>query len=559
MSTCGFDAAKFLLFSNNVFDPLVYYSHLGPFVLAFIFGLFVFLRDRKSLATRALISIIVLFLAYILCDQIQWATEKSQYTMFFWSIQNLIEPIIYAASLYLVYVFVTGNDISLKKKIIIGVLVLPTIILASTRFNLSYLDATNCNRDAQEGLLASYGYFIEFAFTFWALAFVIRSYFKADKNRRKQILMFSIGIILFLSALSWGNIIGRFTDDWRYSQYGFFGMPIFIGFLAYVIVKYKTFEIKLLGAQALVVSLVVLIGSQFFFIQNNINKILTGITLFISIAFGYFLIKSVERENERKEELQIMSDKLSGANDQLRTLDNAKSEFISIASHQLRTPLTAIKGFISLLLEGSYGKLVPQQEDVLNKVYTSNERLVNLVEDLLNISRIESGRMEFKFDTWDMDKICQEVIDTFVLRAKDKGFYLEYKKPETALPELMIDGTKVREVVSNLVDNALKYTIKGGVKLKAEQVGDNIRVTVSDTGIGIPQTELPYLFAKFSRGKDTSRLNTGGTGLGLYVGKSMIENNGGKIWAESDGQGLGSRFIIEIPIHQSEELMKKWG
>jgi len=230
----------------------------------------------------------------------------------------------------------------------------------------------------------------------------------------------------------------------------------------------------------------------------------------------------------------------------------------------LRTPLTAIKGFISLLLEGSYGKVSPQVQDVLNKVYISNERLVTLVEDLLNVSRIESGRMEFDFKPTSVEAICQEVVDTFYPRAKSEEKYLDYKKPEDALPEALIDGTKIREVISNLVDNALKYTPKGGVKVKVELcakneidkclAGQHIRVTVSDTGIGVPVTELPYLFAKFSRGKDISRLNTGGTGLGLYVGKSMVEANHGKIWAESDGQGKGSRFIVELPVADLKKI-----
>jgi len=559
MAICNWDTARFLIFSSNVFDSLVYYSHFGPFAFALIFGVFLFLKDRKSLSSRLLLFIIATFLIYIFFDLIIWATEKSSYTMFFWSLQNLMESIIGATALYLTYVFITGNDISINKKILISLLLLPIMLFMSTKINLAFYNLTNCDRDAVEGKLASYSYFLQIIFAIWILIITIKGFFRYKENRIK-IALFSLGILFFLLALSWGNIAGNITEDWRLSQYGFFGMPIFIGFLSYVIVKYKAFDIKLLGAQALVFALVILIGSQFFFIQNNTNRILTGITLFLSLFFGYFLVKSVKKENERKEELQVMSDKLAGANDQLRTLDNAKSEFISIASHQLRTPLTAIKGFISLLLEGSYGKLIPQQEDVLNKVYTSNERLVNLVEDLLNISRIESGRMEFKYDKWDMDKICQDVIDTFVLRAKEHKLDLEYISPNPPVPEIMIDGTKVREVVSNLVDNAIKYTLEGhgGVKLKLEQIADNIRVTVSDTGIGIPQTELPYLFAKFSRGKDTSRLNTGGTGLGLYVGKSMIENNGGKIWAESDGEGLGSRFIIEIPMVQSEELLKKW-
>lgn len=375
------------------------------------------------------------------------------------------------------------------------------------------------------------------------------------------------GIELFLLSFFATNFLASMLDNYNILIYGMFGMVIFMGFLAYLIVKFKAFNIKLLGAQALMVSLVVLIGSMFAFVETTTSRILVGVTLALSSGMGWFLVKSVKLEVQRKEELQLMSDKLANANDQLRVLDNAKSEFISIASHQLRTPLTAIKGFVSLLLEGSYGKLDPKQEDVLNKVYLSNDRLVNLVEDLLNISRIESGRMEFKFELRQAEDICQEVIDTFVIKAKEHGLSLEYKKPAEPLPKIMVDGAKVREVISNMVDNAIKYTPKGGVTLKIEKLfgeaqkipGDegSIRITVSDTGIGIPQTELPYLFAKFSRGKDIKRLNAAGTGLGLYVGRNMIEASGGKIWAESGGQDKGSRFIIELPIGENKAEVEK--
>jgi signal transduction histidine kinase len=174
--------------------------------------------------------------------------------------------------------------------------------------------------------------------------------------------------------------------------------------------------------------------------------------------------------------------------------------------------------------------------------------------------------------------LCQEIVDIFVIKAKTNKLYLEYKKPEQKLPEITIDAGKVREVISNLVDNALKYTPRGGVKVKVEfseksnydeknsdnghlpaLAGEVLRVTVSDTGIGIPSTELSYLFSKFSRGKDTTRLNAAGTGLGLYVGRSMIEANGGRIWAESEGSGKGARFIIELPVKQSPETLSKWG
>jgi len=144
------------------------------------------------------------------------------------------------------------------------------------------------------------------------------------------------------------------------------------------------------------------------------------------------------------------------------------------------------------------------------------------------------------------------------MKAKKNNLEFTFEKPSEDLPELMIDGAKLHEVICNLVDNAIKYCPKGGVILSVERNGEFERIIVSDTGIGIEQSNLPYLFAKFSRGKDTNRLTATGTGLGLYVGRSIVEANGGKIWAESDGKNKGSKFIIELPIKQNPEIIKKW-
>jgi len=190
------------------------------------------------------------------------------------------------------------------------------------------------------------------------------------------------------------------------------------------------------------------------------------------------------------------------------------------------------------------------------------------VEDLLSVSRIESGSLKFQFEKCHIEEFCQEVIDNLALKAKDKNLYLDYKIPAKPLPEITIDGAKVREVISNLVDNAIKYTLKGGVTLYVElcvkkETGclkkPHLRITVSDTGIGIPADEIPYLFAKFSRGKDTTRLNTGGTGLGLYVVKMITEANGGKVWIESPGANMGTKFILELPLEPEKETLERNG
>ena len=566
---CPGEYPSFLILSNDV-PQILYYALIPGMVIALFLGFFILLKNKKAIESKIFLLVSILFFIWGFFSLVLFAVVKSNIVMVFWSLTILVEPLIYAASLYLTYVFTEKEDISFPKKIIIFMFLLPLFIFVPTRINLIGVDISMC--DAIEGPLALYfSYFIELLFSFWIIILAVYKYrLTKDSIEKKRIAFFAIGISIFLLAFASGNIIGSFTSDWVSSQYGYFGMPVFLGFLAYTIVKYRAFNIKLIGAQVLVIALVILVGSQFFFIQTDTNRILTGITLTLVGGFGIFLIRSIKAEAQRKEELQLMSDKLAESNDKLRKLDNAKSEFISIASHQLRTPLTAIKGFISLLNEGTYGNLDPKQAEVLKKVYISNERLIALVEDLLNISRIESGRMEFKFDSCQLTDLCQELVDTFTFKAKDADLYLDFKAPENVLPEVFIDRAKVREVLSNLIDNAIKYTPRGGVSVrlervfaqdsKIENIGEkgSVKVIVADTGIGVPAEEIPYLFSKFSRGKDVSRLNVGGTGLGLYVGRSMMEANGGKIWIESDGANKGSRFIIEVPVEQTPENLTRW-
>jgi len=547
---------KYLIFTSHVPD-LLYYSHMPSIVISLLIGLFVYFKS-KLLTGKILLAISSVFSLWAILNLIVWVSPDSRLLMFIWSFFGLLYALIYILSLYFVYVFIEKKDISIKIKAILGILLLPVIFFSSTGYNLSGFDLVNC--EAQEGIyFTNYYYFLGLLISFWILVYSIVRYMKAEADFKKQILFLTIGIEAFLFSFFTSGFLASYLVekevivDFGLEQYGLFGMTIFMGFLAYLIVRFKAFNIKLMAVQALVFALVILIGSQFFFIRNFTNKVLTAITFILASGFGWVLIRSVQLEMERKEELPNMSNRLSEANDRLRKLDNAKSEFISIASHQLRTPLTSIKGYASLLLEGTYGTLTDKLREALNKIYLSNERLIALVEDLLNLSRIEAGRMEYKYEKFKIEDLCQEIFDTFVIRAKEKKLGLDFKYPPNPVPEVINDRNKLREVISNLVDNALKYTPSGGVKLNLSQNGENIRVAVSDTGVGILPEELPHLFEKFTRGKEGTKVNTGGTGLGLHVGKRMIEALHGKIWAESEGAGKGSTFIIEIPLAAGKE------
>jgi signal transduction histidine kinase len=495
------------------------------------------------------------FALWSLFDLILWSSPDSRKTMFFWSFINLLENIVTCLTVYFSYVFLEKKDVAFKYKLFFGLLFLPLLVLMPTTYNMTGFNAVLC--EAQQGSLINYFYFLEGVSFFTLVVFLARKIRKTSGIERKQVLYFSFGVIFFVLSFSGANIIGSIAsilspdnpDNWKILQYGLFGMPVFIGFLAFLIVRYQAFNVQLAGAQALVMGLILLIGSQFFFIKTTINFFLTGITLVMAMGFGWMLIRSVKKEIERRDQLQEMSDRLARANDELRKLDNAKSEFISIASHQLRTPLTAIKGFISLILEGSYGKISPEIQDILNKVYASNDRIVQLVENLLNISRIESGRIQYQFEKASIETILKELSDMFFVMTQGRNLTLTFTLPKEKLPLIYMDAPKIREVISNLIDNALKYTEKGGIEVILEQRGPMARITVADTGMGVEPAMIEHLFSKFIRGsKEASRMNVAGTGLGLYVGRSFVEAHHGKIWIESEGLGKGSKFIVELPI-----------
>lgn len=553
-----FPETVYFFFSSDV-PPLLYYAHIPVMIVSLLAGLYVLKSGVSNLLNRLFFVISFFFSLWTTINLITWTNIHSDIIMFFWSFFSISLSLIAISCIYFIYVFLEKKDISNRIKAIFILLLTPTFLFSATPLNINGFDIANCDAFKFEWLpFKVYYTLLGILAIIWILILLIRKYRVATLELRKQIVLMGLGIELFLSTFfififlaSYLTQIGLLADS-RLEWYGLLGMVIFMVYISILIVRFKAFNVKLLGAQVLVVGLVIIIGSELFFAENTTNQILILVSLAIATVFGYMLIKSIKMEVQRKEELQEMSNRLSTANDQLRKLDNAKSEFISIASHQLRTPLTAIKGFISLILEGSYGNISGEIEGVLNKVYLSNERLIDLVEDLLNLSRIESGRMEYKFEKTNLGEVCQEIYDTFLLRAKEKNLNLELILAENSNMEAMVDRNKIREVISNLVDNGLKYTLKGGVKIKLTDMGESMRVAIIDTGIGVPAEEIPYLFSKFSRGKDISRLNTGGTGLGLHVGKKMIEAIGGKIGVASEGANRGSTFLIEVPKEHVE-------
>ena len=233
-----------------------------------------------------------------------------------------------------------------------------------------------------------------------------------------------------------------------------------------------------------------------------------------------------------------------------KTVERLKTEFVSISAHQLRTPLSGIKWTLRMILDGDLGKISEEQREFLLKTYKSNERMIRLINDLLNVTRIEEGRFLYNIKSQNIMKMAQEVVISCKAMAKRKKIELGFKKINNEIPEAKVDIEKMSVVIQNLVDNAIHYTKPGGkVNVSIEYLKDqnNILILVADTGIGIPKNQQKRIFKRFFRGVSATKMETVGTGLGLFIAKNIVESHGGKIWFES-AENKGTTFYFTIPV-----------
>ena len=231
----------------------------------------------------------------------------------------------------------------------------------------------------------------------------------------------------------------------------------------------------------------------------------------------------------------------------LKELDQAKSMFVSVAAHQMRTPLAAIKWAIKLVMDGDVGPVNAEQKEYLGKGYDSTTRMINLINDLLDVDKIESDRFSYVFKEEKLEGIVQGIVDDLTPISTEKGVNLIFQKESPEYPVISADQVKLRNALQNLVDNAIKYTIGGGdVTIKLRSDKDVLHLTISDTGIGIPVSEQSKVFGKFFRAKNAVRQQTDGSGLGLFIVKKIIEKHNGEIRFESK-EGKGTTFFITIP------------
>ncbi len=389
-------------------------------------------------------------------------------------------------------------------------------------------------------------FFLAYFFLYFALFFVNLGihYYRSTGKHKEQVRFVLIGYAIL-------DVVGPLAF---LPAYGIPVTPIiflsavpFAVLLGYAIINYQVLDVKTITTEVVLTTLNVIVISQIFFARTTNETIMRTLIAVFIFVFSIILIRSVKKEVQRREETSRLAESLEQANFRLQELDRQKTDFLSIAAHQLRTPLSIINGYIELIRDGGYGRVGKKVVGVLDSMDESNTRLVKLVDDFLNITRIEQGRTKFDFAKVSIRPTIESVVRELKDRAEQHGLKLSIVLPKQ-LPLVKMDEEKIRHVIFNFVDNAIKYSTKGTIVIMAHEEEGRLVLKVTDRGFGFDKVDEANFFQKFYRGNNVKGTNVNGTGLGLYVCRKFIEAHGGRIAAHSPGLGKGSEFSFALPL-----------
>lgn len=542
IAACEWGTSPLVFFSENVFSPLIYYSHLTPVLVSLIFGFYIYFANRKSLLNRILLFIALVLSTWLLLDLILWATDSRRVVVFAWSVVNMLEPVVYAGFVYFTMVFMSGKDVSRKTKALIVLPLIPTILLTGTHWNILGFNLTNCDREVIEGPLAYYNYLIEILYVLWIIILGIRTWAgKLPVTRKAQSLLVIGSTLILLLGFASGNIIGSFSEDWAIGQYGLFVIPVSIGALSYFVIQTRFVgKSQIMAAQVLVIGLWLAVFSILFIQNISVVRWIVAVTLIFLAILGYILVRSFQHEVQQRKEIEQLAAQLQMANRQQVTL-------IHFITHQIKGFVTKSRNIFSMMREGDFGPIPESMKPMVEEGFRSDTKGVATIQEILNAANIKSGKVAYNKEPFDLKALVDETARDLKAAADAKGLTFTV---DAGTEPLMYPGDRSQLVnaLKNLIDNSIKYTPKGEVRVKLSQEGKTVRFIVEDTGVGITPEDMAHLFTEGGHGANSTKINVESTGFGLYIVKNIIEAHGGKVWAESEGEGKGAKFIAELPV-----------
>ncbi|MEI8339567.1 MAG: ATP-binding protein [bacterium] len=492
-----------------------------------------------------------MFSLWTLSTLIEWTNIHIEFIMFVWSFGSIILGLIAILSIYFIYVFLEKKTFPLRTKLVLISLVAPVILLSPTSLHLTGFDITTCDAFNFEWLpFKIYYVSLGVMAMIWIFVLLARKYRTATADFKKQIILMGMGMEFFLSLFFlWTSYtyyltqIGASSDS-QLEMYGLLGMVIFLIYIGILMVRFKTFNVRLLGAQALMWTIGLLVGSAFFFVNVDVSNrtmyILISVTLAIVVVAGYTLVKSVKKLDQQKSHIEHLL--------------KIKSEFIDVVSHQLRTPVSVIKGMASMLKDGDLDDMPKDQVDIFKAgIYEKSVKLSDILNDMLRSAEVDMDNFQFtpeRLKVLNISQIVKNSCNDLITLANEKKLDFKCSVPvDVENLNVQTDDMFIGQSLKNFIDNAIKYSNESGfVHVELEKDGKFVIIKIIDNGIGIPPEEAHKLFEKFVRASNAVNTHAYGTGLGLFFAKKIVDaHTGGKVWFESE-LNKGTTFFIKLPI-----------
>jgi len=522
----------------NIFIPIQFIFLVTAVAINSILALVVFINDRRSVTNIIFVILSLITSAWLVIMRLSVDPQFISNSLL-WIRLSVFLAVPQSIAFFLLAHTFPHEKLVLKVRTFMGLLFIGLAVMALTLSSYVFRDVEILNNSPHPIVgpgVIPFGLFVTF-FSLAAIYIFFRKLKEAPDDERRRLWYVMLGILLML-----GLIIATILIP--VAVFGINNFVIlapvyvlvFLGATAYAIVRYRLFNVKVIVTEALIVTIWVFLLSKAFS-PGSLQERALDVLIFVAVlSFGILLIKSVRREVEQREKLQKLSE-------ELEDLSHFKTQLLSLASHQMKAPLAAIKGFASILIDGLYGRVSGKVKDTLVKIKQSSDDLVALIDNLLDLRRVEEGKMEYNFEKIKINDLVRGVFGGLAPLAKAKK--LEFTFEPCKECEINADSQKLKQVVQNIIDNAIKYTPKGFVKVEINLTGEEVVVSVKDSGYGISKDLAPHLFEEYIRDEKIKQL-VRGTGLGLFIAKKMIEAQNGGIWFESDGDGKGSTFYISL-------------
>lgn len=310
----------------------------------------------------------------------------------------------------------------------------------------------------------------------------------------------------------------------------------------YNILRYNLFNSRIILSEFFTGGILILALTRFILSPSGTQKIIDGILLVVMSAFGVFLIQSIFREVKLREQLVKQEAELQLANQKQETL-------LHFISHEIKGYLTKNEAAFDAIRVGDYGEVSLQLKEMSATALTDTRKGVATVIDILEAANLKKGTVQYAKKEFHLVACVEQIVKDLTLSAEERGLHLIFHRPVSGTYTFVGDEDKIsRHVIRNIIDNSIKYTPSGEVIVDMAKTDTIYRITVKDTGVGITPEDMAHLFTEGGHGKDSIKVNVHSTGYGLFIAKEVVDAHGGKIWAESDGAGTGSRFIVELPI-----------